>query len=312
MKRLQLFGLCIIGAAIVSLGAGCNTSTTNSPGPTPTPSFKHMYLSIFAVAGGVQIYSLPLSGTSTPTGTISGLNDPAEIFVDKAGRLFVPLNSVPTVDVYTPPISAASTPAFALTTAHTDTESVTEDSTGTIYVGVLNSATCCIDVFNGPVTAAATDSYEITANAVVNGLGYPYGMGFDSSGNLYVSSTTSTLKFVPPFSAASVPTAVVLPNQDNYGLLVDASNRVFVANATVDGTIDVFNQPFVSGTGTRAFGLLVTAATYVQGTAFDAAGNLWAVSSTGGVYEIPAPISATSTATLVFTVANAYGIAFGP
>ena len=152
---------------------------------------------------------------------------------------------------------------------------------------------------------------KITANGVApNGLGYPYGMGFDTSGNMYVSSTTSIIKFTTPINSTSVPAANVIPNQDNYGLLVDAAGRVFVANATVDGTIDVFTQPFQNGS-TRSFGINVVG-TYIQGTAFDGSGNLWCVDSTGAVWENLAPISATSTATKILTVAKAYGIAFGP
>jgi hypothetical protein len=98
----------------------------------------------------------------------------------------------------------------------------------------------------------------------------------------------------------------------NYGLNVDSSNTVYVANATVDGTIDVFTQPF-QNSSVRAFGILVTpAADYIEGTALDGSGNLWAVDDVGGVWEVTAPITASSVPTKILTVVNAYGIAFGP
>jgi hypothetical protein len=310
MNRFRLAAMWAAGVgAAVSL-ASCTSKSTSPPVPTPAP-LTHMYLSLQIVAGSLQIYNVPVTAASTPSGTITPLNDPAELFIDKAGRLFVPIGGGTTVQAYASPVTSASTPAFTLTTLHAAPESVTEDSAGNVYVGVLNTNMCCIDIFPGPVSANATAGSEITANGVTpNGLGYPYGMGFDTSGNMYVSSTTSTIKYTPPINSASVPAANVLPNQDNYGLLVDATGRVFVANATVDGTIDVFTQPFQNGS-TRSFGINVVG-TYIQGTAFDGLGNLWCVDSTGAIWEILAPISATSTATKILTVAKAYGIAFGP
>lgn len=313
MKRLSLAFFCIAAAVAALTISGCSAKSTSPPVPTPVP-LNHMYLSLDVVAtGSVQIYNVPVTAASTPTGTIPNLNEPEELFVDKTGRLFVPLYPTATTDVFTAPITAASTPAFVLTALHINPEDVTEDSAGNVYIGVLNSNMCCIDIFPGPVSGNATAASEITANAVSpNGLGFPYGMGFDTTGNMYVSSTTSIIKFTPPISSASVPAANVTPNVDNFGLVLDASNNVYVANATVDGTIDVFTQPF-QNSSVRAFGLLVTPNThYLTGTAFDGSGNLWTVDSTGAVWEITAPITSSSTPTKIITVVNAYGIAFGP
>jgi len=313
MKRLTLGFFCFAATVAALTFGGCSAKSTSPPVPTPPP-LTHMYLSLFAAAGGVQIYNTPVTGASTPTGTIAPIADPAELFVDKTGRLFVPLeNGSSTVQVYTSPITGTSTPAYNLTTLHTFPEDTVEDSAGNVYVSVANSATCCVDIFTGPVTGAATAGSEITANGVVtNPLGSPFGMAFDTSGNLYVSSRVSVIKFTPPISSASLPAANVTPNQDNYGLNVDSSNTVYVANATVDGTIDVFTQPF-QNSSVRAFGILVTpSADYIEGTALDGSGNLWAVDDVGGVWEVTAPITASSVPTKILTVVNAYGIAFGP
>jgi hypothetical protein len=313
MKRVSLAFFCIAAAVAAMTISGCSAKSTTPSVPTPPP-LTHMYLSLSVVAtGSIQIYNVPVTAASTPIGTIPNINEPEELFVDKTGRLFVPLYTTATTDVFTAPITAASTPAFVLTTLHIDPEQATEDAAGNVYIGVLNSNMCCIDIFPGPVSGNATAASEITANAVApNGLGDPYGMGFDTTGNMYVSSVTSIIKFTPTISSASLPAANVLPNQDNYGLAVDASNNVYVADATVDGTIDVFTQPFQNGS-VRAFGILVTPAAHrVFGLAFDGSGNLWTVDNTGAVWEIPAPITSSSIPVKTITVGSAYGIAFGP
>ena len=313
-RRTAIFAF---GFMLVLGLAGCNSSS--SPGPPPPFEGHHMYLSTSGAPGTVQIYNLPVTATSTATGAVTGLNRPEELYVDHAGRLFVPINGNPantgtTVQVYGTPLTSASTPAFTLTVSHAPPENTVEDSAGNVYVSVLPSSSCCIDIFPGPVTGNATAGSEITSNGVTpNGLGSPFGMAFDSSGNLYASSTTSIIKFTPPINSASTPAANVIPNVDNWGLLVDASNNVYVANATVDGTIDVFNQPFQNGS-TRAFGILVTSgsSSFIQGMTFDASGNLWCTTGNGKVWEITAPITSSSTATNILTVTNAYGIVFGP
>jgi hypothetical protein len=311
MKLRYVITLLTAGIALAQLAA-CSSKSTTPSAPTPPP-IAHMYISINVAAGGVQIYNTPITASSVATGTISPLAFPRELFVERiGGRLFVPIRGGAgnTVNVYNAPITGSSTPAFVLTPPLTIPENVTEDGAGNVYVGVLSSSTCCIEAFAGPVTAPAAPAYSINSNSVINGLGDPYGMGFDTLGNLYVSSVNSILKFTPPFSSASVPTAIVLPNQDNFGLAVDASNTVYVANATLNGTIDVFTQP-VTSSSVRAFGLAI--GTLIFGLALDGSGNLWAVDSAGNIWEYTAPITSASVPTKVLTgITNAYGIAFGP
>jgi hypothetical protein len=311
MKRSACLILVAVLLALQVSGCGSNGSTTPKT-PTPPP-ITHMYLSDDLAVGHLWIYSLPITAASIPTGTITPLNEPGELFVDKGGRLFVPIQGGvgKSINVYTGTLTSASTPAYVLTTLSAVPDDVTEDSSGNLFVGVINSATCCVDVFTGPVTGTATASFEVTANGVVtNPLGDVFGVGVDSSNNLYASSRSSIIKLNAPISSPSTPAANVTPNFDNYGLLVDASNNVYVANGTADGEIDVYTQPFTSAS-VRSFDVAVST-TYLFGMAFDGSGNLWTTDHNGDIWEITAPITSTSVATKILTVAKTYGIAFGP
>lgn len=306
-----------LAAVLVLAVSGCRSSGTAFNPPSGRLATRHMYLSYDVDAGSMTVYTLPVTSSSVPTGTVTGLGDPREIYADAKGRVFVPLDDDGhdgvTVDVFQSPVTSSSLPAYTLTTTHAEIEDVAEDATGSLYVSSDAGTTCCIDVFTGPVSGTrAAPSFTIDANGVSpNGLGDPYGLTFDSSNDLYVSSDDSIIEYTPPITTASTPAANVTPNQNNYGILVDSSGRVFVANATANGDVAVFTQPFTNASS-PAFNITLTGVS-IYGMAFDASGNLWAVDAGGNLWEVSAPISASSTGAVILTgLTSAYGIAFGP
>ena len=309
MKRFPFAALGATGVALMLLLTAC-TSTNDIPN-VHLLTFKHMYVSNDSGSGVIYVYNLPVTSSSTPVATVSaGSDDPRELFVDSSGRLFVPELNSSTVQVYSLPLTASSTPAFNLTTSQPEPESVAQDAAGNIYVADIRSGGY-IDVFHGPVNGAASPSATISNNAVGStGLEYPYGIAIAPNGDLYASDTDDINQFTPPFTAASVPSASAAPNQDNYGLRVDSNNRVFVANASADGILNVYTQPFTNAS-TPAFNISVSG-TYLYGMAFDGSGNLWTVDDNGVVWEIKAPITSSSTATQILTGTTGYGIVFGP
>jgi len=294
--------------------ASCTSNGTayNPPGGH-TLTYKHMYLSDDSSPGHIYVYDLPVTSSSSPVATLTTpVTEPAMLFVDAKGRLFVGTYSGTTLPVYKLPLTASSSALFNLTSSQSSPASIAEDAAGNVYVADETGSGGYIDAYNGPVNAAASPSYTISNNGVgSSGLEYPYDIAVAPNGDIYASDSNDINQFTPPFSSASVPSASVTPNQDNYGLRVDSQNRVFVADATTDGVIDVYTQPFpASGNNLRSFGL--TAGSTDYGMAFDGSGNLWTVDSNGVVWEIKAPITASSTATQVLTGTNGYGIAFGP
>jgi hypothetical protein len=307
--------LAVAACCTLLFAAGCTSNGTafNPPGGGHL-TFKHMYISNLSNPAQVYVYDLPVTSSSSPVATVNVGTDPGMLFVDAKGRLFVPefTNTSTTVQVFQTPLTAASSPAFDLTTSQSDPAAVAEDAAGNVYVADVQFGGY-IDVYDGPVNGAASPSYTISNNGVgSSGLKDPYDIAVAPNGDLYASDTKDINQFTPPFSSASLPTASVTPNQNNYGLRVDTQGRVFVADATANGEIDVYTQPFpASGNGLRSFGINVSTRG-LYGMAFDGNGNLWTVDGNGVLWEIKAPITASSTAQQVLTGTNGYGIAFGP
>lgn len=72
--------------------------------------------SIAGATGRVDVYTLPITATSTPAFAITtGMNIPEAVALDAAGNLYVGDLGDSTVRVYTPPFSATSAPTVALT-----------------------------------------------------------------------------------------------------------------------------------------------------------------------------------------------------
>ena len=74
-------------------------------------------------------------------------------------------NGTGRVDVYNLPITAASTPAFALTNGVNTPEGIALDPAGNLYIGNLSDAT--VTVYNAPITAASVPSiiYKVSTGA---------------------------------------------------------------------------------------------------------------------------------------------------
>ncbi|HME82237.1 MAG TPA: hypothetical protein VKF82_09190 [Candidatus Eremiobacteraceae bacterium] len=70
--------------------------------------------SVSGPTGTVDVYALPLTGSSAPAFSITtGVNTPEAVLLDSAGNLYVGNLSNATVTVYSPPFSAASTPTLS-------------------------------------------------------------------------------------------------------------------------------------------------------------------------------------------------------
>ncbi|MGH7736826.1 MAG: hypothetical protein ACREMP_02985 [Candidatus Tyrphobacter sp.] len=325
----------LLVAVLAATLSSCESiGTAFNPPRGASTSLKHMYLTQETSSGTLLVYSVPVTSSSTATATLSE-DYPEELFVDGKGRIFVPLTGGAdegTVAVYNSPVTASSSPAFVLTDCATGglcgsagsiyPEKVAEDSSGNVYVSFPYTSSCCLNVFDGPVTASmSAPSVVLTNNGVTTGLSYPMGIGIDASNNLFVSSDASILQYSTPLTSSSNPSANVRPSGFpagyNFGVAVDSQNRIFVADGSGCGSVAVFAEPL---SGTSAFSIGVYPGSgcgtghSVSSLAFDGSGNLWAtVYGQGEVWEVTAPITSSSTAVKVLSgVTGVWGIAFGP
>lgn len=290
-----------------------------------------MYLSVSADSGSVLVYDAPVTSSSTPVATLPE-TWPEEIFVDPAGRLFVPVTgggNEGTVQVYDSPVTSSSSAAFTLTTGGSGNypEDVTEDSSGNVYVSIPYSNICCLAEFTaaaiGSGQSVSSPSVLVPGNAST--FNDPYGIALDANGHLFAADQygDDLLQFSLPLSDASSPNAAVASSDDNgdnlYGIAVDSSNRVYVPNLIACGIVYVFDQP-ITDASTPAFTIPIypTAGCGTQHSviamAFDGSGNLWLTTFQDDVWEVRAPITASSTPKRVLSglPSGLWGIAFGP
>jgi hypothetical protein len=302
MRRFFAWLAALLGLAVLT---ACNSGGTITPfGP---PASVHLYVSDRGGAGGhIYVFTLPVSGASTPGVTVSGVANPWGIGLS-ATQLFVPNSSTTTMNAYALPLTNASTPAFSFTMSH-NAQDVAINSAGNLYAAESFSSTCCIEAVNGPLSGASTPAFTMT---LASAGGFPFGVGFDPSGNLFATGASQVAEFMPTFSGASTPAFHFGSILDNEGIVSDAMGRIFVANGPSEGKIDVYTPPYANAS-TPTF--TITASThYIGFPVFDSSGNLYVpVTVDNKVYVFTPPFSGASTPAFSISVTGAYGAATGP
>lgn len=169
------------------------------------------------------------SGVLALAGLLAGCNatttpTPAPIVV--AQHLYVGDNGIPgSVQVYTLPITAASTAAFSF--ASDNVVAVTIDANGN--AAVLDN-TGNLKFFTAPLSAASTPAAVFTNGSATNN----GSISFLSTGDFFVGSASNRVnRFNAPFTNASTPAAFVTDASmvAAYGTAVDASQNLYIANA---------------------------------------------------------------------------------
>ena len=213
------------------------------------------------------------------------------------------------LEVFAPPITAASTPAVSVTSAASGLNGpggLAIDKSGNVYA-VNDNAPRNVTIYAQPFTASSTPTTTIVIPVAANN---PYTISLDPTGDIWVgdrSGVNSHLyEFTPPFTNASTP-ALTLTNAngltDATGTAFDGAGHMAVAQE-VSSNVLIYNLPITVASTPAA---TIALAANGQGVVFDGAGNLYATleSGSGGVAVFHPPFSNASTP--AFTFGNTVG-----
>ena len=155
----------------------------------------------------------------------------------------------------------------------------------------------------------------VFSNTAADGLSDPWGLAFDSAGNLWIGneSTNSLSMFTPAQQVAggAVAPAVNLVPQVAFGrptgLAFDATGKLWVGD-TANGTVFSLTPAQLSAGGNQTPDVILTlpGSGFVTSLAFDGAGDLW-VSRGGSAFEIPS-----SQLTVTGIASESKTVALGP
>jgi sugar lactone lactonase YvrE len=132
---------------------------------------------------------------------------------------------------------------------------------------------------------AATPDWTLAATWSGGGMDLPTAIAFDSSGNAWVASYFSVLTELPPLGTSGSVQQIASSSAallESFGLTVDASNNIWVANEQSSNSINsgFGNVVKFSNSGqllSGASGYSAGGVYYPQGLAADTTGNVWVV-----------------------------------
>jgi autotransporter-associated beta strand protein len=212
-------------------------------------------------------------GSTTPTATLTGINNPQALACDGSGDLFV-VNWNNTVSEFAP---GSTTPTATLTGLHFPS-ALAFDSSGNLYVSNSNG---------GTVSEFAPGS--TTPTATLSGMDHSGILKFDANGNLYVTDWYDDVvyKFAP---GSITPTATLTGVYGPTDLAVDAGSNLYVLNW--DDTVSRFAPGSTMPTAT------LTGLSNSQALACDGSGNLYVTNWNNDTVSKFSPGSTTPTAAL--------------
>jgi hypothetical protein len=256
-------------SAFYSTGGNVGTSATNATG----------LANAFGTAA--QLANMA-SGTSPGASLPAGLSIPSA----KINTLASILNSCTGSNGGSSctALLAAATPTGAESAPNTleATFDILRDPT--INVGVLNGLLPASPAFT-PVTTSAVPEWTLAVTWSGGGMNLPTAMALDSNGNAWVASYFSALTELPPLGVGGSVQQIAAASSalmESYGLTVDGSNNIWVANEQTSTSINAGdgNIAKFSNTGqllSGASGYTAGGIYYPQGMAADTTGNVWVV-----------------------------------
>jgi hypothetical protein len=285
---------CTASYPVATLATGTYTISASYPGDTNYNAVgpKTATLSItshpstlsFTVASPqhTMVPTINLSASSNnPSGalTYSVVSGPATVTGSVAT-----LTGAGTVELQ---VSQAAGTTYSLTTATT---------TFTVLAGSIWIADSTDDVSTFDLLGNVIISSPGLSGASVGTVATPQGVAFDSSGDLWVASSTGVSEF-NRFGTPSSATPLISGGVSNpFSLAVDGLGTVWIANA--NGTVSAISNTGAALSSSAGYSASAAASTS-GGIAVDLSGNVWVTSSSGNtVTEIlgaAAPVAPPST-----------------
>ncbi len=222
-----------------------------------------------------SLYPSPFSATAAPTAiSASGLSTPYGVAFDASNNLYLgnqgsadvvmfapPYSGTPVtvkttalpysltisgntlvvgestaIDVFSLPLTGASTPAATLTNGVSYVYGTALDASGNLWVandGGGAKSEGSIEEFTKPFTTGEAPAVSISMPVGGGSTSYdPWGIGFDTSGNLYVTNVYGggydggLLEFSPPITSSSTPAVAIEGTNlyDAYDLVITPPN----------------------------------------------------------------------------------------
>jgi serine/threonine protein kinase, bacterial len=301
--------------ALAVLVAGCNSSNAvppsvtatpiPTPSPTPTPAAQHLYVGSDNAAGQILQYNLPLTASSTANFGFASANNTA-VGVDASGNL-VAADNAGNLTYFPAPLSAGSVPTATFKNGSSTTNGqIAVTTAGDIFVTTQRAI---VNGFTHPFTNSSTPSSTLTSAGMTGAIG----AAFDTSGNLYVSSTPTTsgnlFVFAPPYTGAPIATPVLAGA--GYRKIAVSSTQLFATSvAGTTGRVDVYALP-ITAASAPAFAI-TTGLNTPEGIALDAAGNLYVGNLSNATITVyTPPFSAASAPAVTLTVSTGVFAIFG-
>jgi hypothetical protein len=256
-------------AAFYSSGGNIGASATNAAGLT----------NAFGTAAQLANMATGVSpGPSLPTGLT--------IPFAKISTLASILNSCTT--------SSGTSPCSALMTAATVSGSTAPANTLDALFNILRNPANNVAELDAllpatpaftPVTSTSATDWTLAVTWSGGGMNLPTAMAFDSTGNAWVASYFNALTELPALGTSGAVQQIAAAStalNESYGLTVDGSNNIWVANEQTSSSINggSGNVMKFSNTGqllSGASGYTAGGVYYPQGLAADTTGNVWVV-----------------------------------
>ncbi len=320
--------------------AGDNTRL-NAPSAIAVDSSLNIYVANKG-SSTVTVYAPASSGNAAPSKTIggydTGLSALSSITVDSSGNIYVTNEGSldggsDTVTVYPAGSSGDATPSATISGPDTLLGSpvgIAVDGSGKIYVANENTSDGFGDFFGPAVTVypAGSDGNVAPSSTIDNsffptGIVAPIGLALDSSAKIYVANEAGYDPNTGNFSAANVTVYPAGSNSDispsstidgsntglndPYGIAVDSSGKIYVANKN-NNTVTVYPAGSSPGTlnesPTATIGGSNTGLSEPVHIALDGSGNIYVTNqgydyATGSYYFVTVyPPVGSSTGTL--------------